>query len=254
MDPLTKFTKQLRAITLSDTERAALRASLLAKMRENVAQRPVLSPWSQFFFSKHTQAAFLSIIIVIGYGGSVSLAAEGALPGDILYPVKTRVTEPVARLITATSPAAEAKFETRLLEKRLEEAESLESDKKLDSTLKQEVRKVIREQGIKAKKKIKNVEDDDVAPMALSVATSTVAVATSSPEILSKKTLEENNRRGSSRDDKKDIKNKNERALKTVLQKHERILQKLELSDDHMDEREDADNKRSHIRGKGKED
>ncbi len=253
MDPLTKFTEQLRAITLSDAERVALRSSLLIKMRENVAQRPMLSPWSQFFFSKRSQAAFLSIVIVIGYGGSVSLAAEGALPGDILYPVKTRVTEPVARLITATSPAAEAKFETRLLEKRLEEAESLETDKKLDSMLKQEVRKVIREQSIKAKKKIKDVEDDDVASVALSVATSTATVATSSPEILSKKTSEENKRRESSRDDKKEIRNKNERALKTVLQKHERILEKLDLTDDHMDEREDHGDK-DHTRGRGKED
>lgn len=254
MDPLTKFTKQLRAITLSDTERAVLRASLLANMRENVAQRPAVSLWLQFFFSKPVQAAFLSVIIVIGYGGSVSLAAEGALPGDILYSVKTRVTEPVARLITATSPAAEAKFETRLLEKRLEEAESLETNKKLDPKITQEVRKVIREQSIKAKKKIKNVEDDDdVASVALFVATSTAAVATSSPEILFKKTLEENKRRGSSRDDKKDIKNKNERALKTVLQKHERILQKLELSDDRMDEREDNDDG-GNTRDKEKED
>lgn len=239
MDPLTKFTKQLRTITLSDAERVALRASLLAKMRESVVQRPVPSPWSQIFFSKHVQAAFLSVIIVIGYGSSVSLAAEGALPGDILYPVKTRVTEPVARLIKATSPAAEAKFETRLLEKRLEEAESLETGKKLDLELKQEVRKVIREQSIKAKKKIKDVESDDgVSLVALSVATSTTAVATSSPEATREKVeKEKQSKRNDDSDDKE--KGKNKRALKAVLEKHVRILEKLDLADEHEDERED---------------
>lgn len=254
MDPLTKFTEQLRAITLSNSERVALRASLLINMRENVVQRPVLSPWSQLFFSKHAQAAFLSIVIVICYGGSVSLAAEGALPGDILYPVKTRVTEPVARLITANSPAAEATFETRLLEKRLEEAESLETGEKLDSKLKQEVREVIHEQRKKAKSKIKNIEDvGAVSVSAVATSTVTVVFATSSPEIFPKETSEENKHRGSSRDDKKDIRNKNEHALKTVLQKHERILEKLNLADDHMeDEREDDDDK-GHTRDRGKE-
>ena len=243
MDPLTKFTKQLRAITLSDAERVALRASLLAKMRESVAQRPVPSPWSQFFFSKRVQAALLSALIIIGYGSSITLAAEGSLPGDILYPIKTRVTEPVARLITVTSPAAEAKFETRLLEKRLEEAESLETDKKLDPELTQEVRKVIREQSIKAKKKIKDVEsDDEVSLVALSIATSTTAVATSSPEATRGKVeKEKQSKRNDDSDDKE--KGKNKRALKAVLEKHGRILEKLELSGEHEDHDEDRDDR-----------
>ena len=159
--PPHKFIEELRSVALTESERVALRASLLAKMREGGAQRPVVSPWSHLFFSKRVQAGFLSMIIVMSYTSSVAFAAEGALPGDILYPIKTKVAEPVVRLVTVSTPAEEAKFETKILERRLEEAETLEQDKKLDQELKREVRESVRAQSAKAKMKIKVVEDDD---------------------------------------------------------------------------------------------
>lgn len=222
-----------------------MRAALLAKMREGASLRSTVSPWSHLFFSKRVQAIFLSVLIILGYGSSITLAAEGALPGDILYPIKTRVTEPVARLVAATSPAAEAKFETKLLERRLQEVESLETDKKLDQELKQKVRKVIREQRIKAKSKIKDVEgDDDAIPVALAVATSTQAVATTSSEPFPEKVSQKKQIKRSA-DNSHDVeKGKSKRALKAVLEKHGRILEKLDLADEHADEREDKGDNR----------
>ena len=216
-----------------------MRAALLAKMREGASLRPTVSPWSHLFFSKRVQASFLSVLIILGYGSSITLAAEGALPGDILYPIKTRVTEPVARLVAATSPAAEAKFETKLLERRLQEAESLETDKKLDQELKQEVRKVIREQSLKAKKKIKDVEgDDDMLLVALAVATSTQAVAATSSESFPEKVSQKKQIKRSE-DNSHDVeKGKSKRALKAVLEKHERILEKLDLHDEQIETNE----------------
>ncbi|MBX4191879.1 hypothetical protein KW798_00085 [Candidatus Parcubacteria bacterium] len=38
--------------------------------------------------------------IVIGLGGSVSLAAERSQPGDTLYPVKTHVNDEVRAMVT----------------------------------------------------------------------------------------------------------------------------------------------------------
>lgn len=240
------FIKHLRSVSLTEKERGELRVALLAKMRESAAQRPVPSPWSHLFFSKRAQASFLSVIIVLGYGSSVSFAAESALPGDILYPIKTKVAEPVARLVTATSPAAEAKFETKLLERRLQEAESLETDKKLDQELKQEVRKVIREQSLKAKKKIKDVEDDDdVVHVTLTVATSSLIVATSTPkQILPEKVSDKKQNNRSDSGDKE--RGKSSRALNAVLEKHERILDQLDLHDEKAKKSEKID------RGNGK--
>lgn len=233
MNPLPqKLIHHLRSITLSDAERAALRATLIAHMHESGTRRAVPSPWSWLLYTKHVQVAFLSLLIVIGYGSSMTLAAEGALPGDILYPIKTRVNESVARLVTATSPAAEATFETKLLEKRLEEAETLDTREKLDPELKRAVREVIREQSIKARTKTKDAEDT-LAVHALSVVTSTAEVSTSTSETSLEIVSEKNNRHENISNDKG--KNKNEHALKAVLKKHERILEKLDLTAEEGD-------------------
>lgn len=221
-----KFIEQLRAIRLSDAERTALRASLLAKMRSDSARRPILSPWSWFFEARRLQAAFLLVVIIIGYGSSATLAAEGSLPGDILYPVKTRVVEPLARLVAARSPVAEAKFETRLLEKRLEEAETLETGKKLDTELEHSVRRVIREQSVKAETTARHA-DGELSLSALRVATSTAdRVASSSSRVFEKVRQQEDS--GEHDRDK----NRTQRAVREVREKHKHILEKLDLSDE----------------------
>jgi len=233
MNPLPqKLIHHLRSITLSDAERAALRAALIAHMRANGARRTIPSPWSWFFYTKHVQVAFLSLLIIIGYGSSMTLAAEGALPGDILYPIKTRVNESVARLITATSPVAEAAFETKLLEKRLEEAETLDTRKKLDPELKHAVREVIRKQSIKARTKTKDAEDARVV-RTLSVATSTAEASTSTSQTSLEIVSEKRNRHENVSDDTG--KDKKEHALKEVLKKHARILEKLDLDTEEGD-------------------
>jgi hypothetical protein len=69
------------------------------------------------------------LVIAILLGGS-SFAAEGSLPGDILYPVKINVNEQVRGLFSF-SEEAKAEWEARVAERRLEEAESLSSENNL---------------------------------------------------------------------------------------------------------------------------
>lgn len=211
-----------------------MRAVLLTKMRESTSMRPVVSPWAHLFFSKRVQASFLSVVIILGYGSSVALAAEGALPGDILYPVKTRVTEPVVRLVTVSTPAEEAKFETKLLERRLEEAETLETDKKLGPELRHEVRESVRAQSVKAKMKSKDAEDGDIAgSAALSVVASTTT-ATSTQKAKTEKVREEKQREKGDNESVTKERGKSERALNAVLQKHERTLENLDLEGEQI--------------------
>ena len=67
----------------------------------------------------------LAILIALTLtGGGVSAAAENALPGDILYPVKVKANEEIRSLI-ALSQASKAEWEVRRTERRLEEAEKL---------------------------------------------------------------------------------------------------------------------------------
>lgn len=68
----------------------------------------------------------LIIALVIAVSGGVSVAAETSVPGDMLYSVKTSVNEQVRGMI-ATSAEAEAEWEVRLAERRLEEAAKLDA-------------------------------------------------------------------------------------------------------------------------------
>jgi len=63
--------------------------------------------------------------------GTVSYAAEGSLPGDILYPIKVNISERAVTLATL-SPEKSAAWQSRLISRRLEEAESLTSKGSLD--------------------------------------------------------------------------------------------------------------------------
>ncbi len=235
--PPKKIIDQLRSVALSDTERAALRANLIAHIHENKVQHAVLSPWTQFILSKHAQAVFLSIIIIVSYGSSITSAAEGTLPGDILYPVKTGVIEPVARLVSASSPSSEASFETKLLEKRLEEVEILTAKKNLDPALKQVVRAAIYEQNVKADKKIESIKNIRMGSSSR-IERFTTENSTSSAENLSKK----NNSRGNSGDDEDDEReNDNERVLKEVRKKYKNTFDKLDLRDSNEEKEKDDD-------------
>lgn len=236
-----KFVEDLRSVALTEKERSEMRTILLAKMREGLV-RPVVSPWSHLFFSKRVQAGFLSVVIIMSYTSSVAFAAEGALPGDILYPIKTRVAEPVVRLVTVSTPADEATYETKLLDRRLEEAETLAQDKKLDTELKKEVRENVRTQSAKAKMKIKVVEedndDDTFVLAAFPAATSTSIAATTTPKVKIEKVREEKRFEKKNDDSVTKERGKSKRELNAVLEKHERTLEKLDLEDEKIEVRD----------------
>lgn len=68
----------------------------------------------------------LALLLVILVGGGVSVAADSALPGEALYPVKVSINEN-ARAFIAFSDEAKASLAAELAAKRLEEAETLAS-------------------------------------------------------------------------------------------------------------------------------
>jgi hypothetical protein len=77
-------------------------------------------------------------VIVLVVGGGVSYAAEGALPGQVLYKVKVYINEPVMGRLAVTQ-RSRIDHEQRLAERRLEEAEGLAIQGKLNSTINQEI-------------------------------------------------------------------------------------------------------------------
>lgn len=67
---------------------------------------------------------FAILIIMTLAGGGVSMAAEGTLPGDLLYPVKVNINEEVRASLTFSEEAS-ANWEARRAGRRLEEAQKL---------------------------------------------------------------------------------------------------------------------------------
>lgn len=81
--------------------------------------------WYSYFMEKKFIPALSLAILLIATGGT-SLAAERALPGDFLYPVKVGLNEQV-RGLTAVTPEAKAKFALEVTDRRLKEVAILSS-------------------------------------------------------------------------------------------------------------------------------
>lgn len=113
--------RQLKTIGLSGAEKSAM----LGAVTGAPASSPyVRSTWRVFArFSSYSYVAALALIVLLS-GGSLIYASEKAVPGDTLYAVKTKFTEPV-RDALARTPEAKAAWEAEKASRRLEEAEQL---------------------------------------------------------------------------------------------------------------------------------
>jgi len=115
-------------IRLTSAEKSAMRAALFG------AASPVqTAPSPYFFFSyqfRMVMAGFL--VFVLAGAGTVSAAAGGALPGDLLYPVKINVNESV-KIALASTPASRAQVHAELADARVEEAQALAAQGRLDT-------------------------------------------------------------------------------------------------------------------------
>jgi len=77
----------------------------------------------------------IAIVIAIILAGGVSVTANNALPGDMLYGVKVNVNENVEKAFSFSSEA-KARAAEKHAEERLEEAEKLSAEGKLSADVK----------------------------------------------------------------------------------------------------------------------
>ncbi|MDO8468642.1 MAG: hypothetical protein Q7S29_02685 [Candidatus Peribacter sp.] len=110
------------ALQLTDYEKAIGRARLLSFMRANPIEERTFS-LARMLFRPFT-AALSSAMALLLIGGGMAYAAEGSLPGDMLYPIKVHVMEPVISGLALT-PARRTQWGIRTIERRLEEADAL---------------------------------------------------------------------------------------------------------------------------------
>ncbi|MES2953099.1 MAG: DUF5667 domain-containing protein [Patescibacteria group bacterium] len=151
-EQLKKLAQKVKAIGLSPEKKSLQESNIRAFMRANpivsvtnaevVSQMksngnvPVRSYFLNPFWARNPMPIALMLILLLG--GGTTAAASGALPGDTLYSVKINVNENVERIL-ATNAEARAGVEARLASRRIEEAEKLAREDRLDDEKRAEI-------------------------------------------------------------------------------------------------------------------
>ncbi len=135
---MNDFFKQLHTegqkVRLSEAEKSAMRERLLAHiggaepLRPQAPARPVASPYARLFPAR-VLAPMLALLVIVA-GSGTAAAAQGALPGDRLYPVKVGFNEKVEEAF-AVGTEAKVQVKVALAERRIEEAETLAAEGRL---------------------------------------------------------------------------------------------------------------------------
>jgi len=124
---LEKLNNEAQKISLNRDEKSSIRNILISYSRK--------SPYGAFFsFSLIRNKKVLILAFVIALllmGGGTSYAAQRALPGDILYPIKINVNEKIADLMAVTKEA-KVKLNKKIIKTRLGEMDKLISIGKFD--------------------------------------------------------------------------------------------------------------------------
>lgn len=130
----TELTEYAKSVRLTDAEKRSMRAALQEKMHLEPL-RGTQSPWSSWVVMSRFAVPSIAVLLICA---GTAYAAEGALPGDLLYPIKTNINEPV-EVALAVTPQAKAEVEVRLAERRVAEAQTLALRGTLDATTTQEL-------------------------------------------------------------------------------------------------------------------
>lgn len=125
--------KEIKEVKMTALEKERV---LLNIFNSSLHNKPIKSPWTVFsFFSilhKNRLAYYGSVFgLAVVMGGGAVFASGNSLPGNVFYPLKVSVVEPIQSVFTF-SPKAKAEYESNLATKRLIEAETLQSEGRLD--------------------------------------------------------------------------------------------------------------------------
>ncbi len=154
---IQKGIREINSISMTNEEKQKILHNLTLHVNYNkpvkTAYFKEISSYICFFNKKICFSIALILIIILGSGG-ISYASETSLPGDLLYPIKTKVIEPV-KIVFAKTPEKKAEIQTKLAEKRLNEAEILSKLGRLSTTTASELNKKYKEH----KEKVGKIKD-----------------------------------------------------------------------------------------------
>jgi hypothetical protein len=125
-------------IMLSHSERIRMRNVLRAHMESNPVALPTSGTIASYLFSMVRPLALSMLAFIAMSTVAVSYAAQSALPQDFLYPVKTRINEPIAGVL-AVSSAAKTAWAMQVAGERIKEASTLVAEGRLSSSTQDEL-------------------------------------------------------------------------------------------------------------------
>lgn len=195
--------KKLKKIKLQPNEKKDLRRLLSVRITgesRHIYQKSFLH--FNLFNRKNMFAGILAIILLIT-GGGTTYAAEGSIPGDILYPIKIEVNEKLLSALTLKEEK-KADWSVRQAERRLEEAAKLSDSGKLNAENNSFLADKLKEHLDKTNHLVKKLEDKGNIQSATKIqshlrylllahiqanqdsttTTSTVSTATTTPNII----------------------------------------------------------------------
>jgi hypothetical protein len=131
---LNNLKNESSKLRLTPQEKTAMKARIFG-VPSPATLAPKQSPYFIFAyqFMQARVLAPLAVLLVVFAGAGTAAAAQGALPGDALYPVKVSVNEAV-EVALATTPVARAQVQAKLAQRRVEEAEVLAAQGELTAS------------------------------------------------------------------------------------------------------------------------
>jgi len=146
--------------TSADMPSASRTSNGTSPVRTGIAVRPNI--WSNLFLKNLNFTSTMAVLLILAVlvGGGVSVAAEKALPGDILYPVKVDINEKVRGWLSV-SEESKANWEVKRAERRLEEAETLAGEGSLDVEAREKIEANFEAHSDRVKKRIEKFESKE---------------------------------------------------------------------------------------------
>jgi hypothetical protein len=181
MKKLTNLQHEAHKLRLTPEEKATMRAHIFGAPSPMHVTR---SPYVFVSFSSYWSRSFAAVMLFVLVGAGTASAAQGALPGDLLYPVKISINESV-EVALASGPGKKAEVQARLAERRVEEAETLASEGRLDEQKAQLIAEKIEKHTAEATALAEADEGDDAAA-SVKIKETLAASLTAHGEVLAK--------------------------------------------------------------------
>jgi hypothetical protein len=157
-NPNDKFRKSFLSISMTDSEKSAMKEKLRVFTIGSVQDAPISSPYVSWgFYLQRTLSIGAMSLAVLGILSQP--ASAKALPGELLYPVKIAHEEIVA--VTKFDSESKIKYETVRTERRIEEATQLIQEENLTAENQIIIAKSIKKHTKKIKDTITEITEQD---------------------------------------------------------------------------------------------